>query len=174
MEKVILVDTKDRAIGEMEKLEAHKKALLHRAISVFIFNSKGQMLLQKRALSKYHSPGLWTNTACTHPFPDESIEAAAERRLYEEMGISQVKLTKIFDFIYKEMLDDELSEYELDHVFIGLSDALPVPQAAEVSDFEYIEPNVLLVEMSLYPDKYTVWFKKIAQRVISEYLDIKL
>lgn len=174
IEKVILVDRNDNAIGEMEKLEAHQTAQLHRAVSVFIFNSKGRLLLQKRALHKYHSPGLWTNTACTHPQPNESTEAAAERRLYEEMGISQVKLTKIFDFIYKEKLDNELTEYELDHVFIGLSDAFPVPQPIEVSGFEYVEPKALLEQINSYPEKYTVWFKKIAQRVISEYQTFNL
>ena len=173
-EKVILVDTHDTVIGEMEKLEAHKKAKLHRAISVFIFNSKGQLLLQKRALDKYHSPGLWTNTACTHPRLDESIEDAAVRRLNEEMGIKEVKLKKLFEFIYKAQLDNELTEYEFDHVFAGISDALPVPEPKEVSDFDYIDTSVLLGQISSKPDKYTAWFKKIAERAISEFQTLHL
>ena len=173
-EKVILVDVDDNKIGEMEKLEAHQKAQLHRAVSVFIFNSKGQLLLQKRAYEKYHSPGLWTNTACTHPRPDERTEFAAKRRLYEEMGIKHDKLTKLFDFIYKEQLDNELTEYEYDHVFMGVSDALPIPEPTEVSDFGYFDTSMLLEDINLNPDKFTVWFKKIAQKVISEYQTVNL
>jgi len=109
-EKVILVDTNDTIIGEMEKIEAHKKARLHRAVSVFVFSSKGQLLLQKRALNKYHSPGLWTNTACTHLRINESNTIAATRRLNEEMGIKINKITKLFDFIYKEKFDNELTD----------------------------------------------------------------
>ena len=167
-EKVIIVDTNDTLIGEMEKLEAHRKAKLHRAVSVFIFNSKGQLLLQKRALNKYHSPGLWTNTACTHPRPDESIEYAALRRLNEEMGIKHENLIKIFDFIYKEQLDNDLTEHEFDHIFVGISDDLPNPEPTEVSDFEYIDTSLLLRQIKSNPEKYTVWFKKIIERVISE------
>ena len=123
LEKVILVDSADNAIGEMGKMEAHKRALLHRAVSVFIFNSKKELLLQKRALSKYHSSGLWTNTVCTHPYPDETVKDAAIRRLKEEMGLV-TDVHKIFDFIYKEKIDNELTEYEFDHVFIGFTDDL--------------------------------------------------
>lgn len=165
---VILVDKNDRVIGEMEKIEAHEKALLHRAVSVFIFNTNGQLLLQKRAQCKYHSPGLWTNTACTHPQPDEANQDAAIRRLYEEMGIKDVALTKLFDFIYKEELDRGLTEYELDHVFIGISDKTPTPTPLEVSDFRYIYPQTLLKQMAAFPEKYTVWFKRIIERVIEE------
>ena len=112
-ENVILVDENDNPLGEMEKLEAHQKALLHRAVSVFIFNSNNKLLLQKRALSKYHSPGLWTNTACTHPFPNEQNEAATIRRLKEEMGITLNHVTEIFHFIYKEQLEYGLTERRL-------------------------------------------------------------
>lgn len=171
-EKVILVDTNDTVIGEMEKLEAHRKAKLHRAVSVFIFNSKGQLLLQKRALFKYHSPDLWTNTVCTHPRPDESIEYAAVRRLNEEMGIKNEKLTKIFDFIYKEQLDNDITEHEFDHVFVGISNDLPVPEPTEVSDFEYIDTSLLLAQIKSNPEKYTVWFKKIIERVLYEIQNI--
>ncbi|MGC9375506.1 MAG: isopentenyl-diphosphate Delta-isomerase [Bacteroidales bacterium] len=167
-EKVILVDSNDTVIGEMEKLEAHQKARLHRAVSVFIFNSKGELLLQKRAESKYHSPGLWTNTACTHPRPKERNQDAAARRLDEEMGMNQIKLTKLFDFIYKEKFENGLTEYEFDHVFVGISDTLPIPEPTEVCDFEYIDCERLLEKIQKNPDNYTVWFKKIVNHVFSE------
>ena len=167
MEKVILVDSNDRVLGEMEKMEAHQKAILHRAVSVFIFNSKQQLLIQKRALSKYHSPGLWTNTACTHPRPNESSINAASRRLNEEMGIKTHELTKLFDFVYKEPLDNELTEHEFDHVFIGFSDVLPTPDPSEVCDFTYVDKDELLKQIALSPQHYTVWFKKIVERVLN-------
>ncbi|PVX49215.1 isopentenyl-diphosphate delta-isomerase [Balneicella halophila] len=167
MEKVILVDNKDNSIGEMEKIEAHSKALLHRAVSVFIFNSNNQLLLQKRALSKYHSPGLWTNTACTHPRPNENTKDAAIRRLQEEMGMSVDELTKTFDFVYKEKLDNELTEHELDHVFIGFSDNEPVPNASEVCEFKYVDKETILQQIQSYPNDYTVWFKKIIEQVLA-------
>jgi isopentenyl-diphosphate delta-isomerase len=167
-EKVVLVDKNDVVIGEMEKLKAHKIGQLHRAVSVFIFNSQGKLLLQKRAESKYHSPCLWTNTACTHPRPSEDNDKAATRRLNEEMGIEHVKLTKLFDFIYKEEFNNGLTEYEFDHVFVGVSDDLPVLEPSEVGDFEYVESDVLLRRIKMSPDDYTVWFKKIIERVLSE------
>ncbi len=167
-DKVILVNKNDVAIGAMEKLQAHKSAQLHRAVSVFIFNTKKQLLLHKRALNKYHSPGLWTNTACTHPCPDESNENAAARRLDEEMGIKHVKLTKLFDFIYKEKFENGLTEYEFDHVFFGVSNDLPIPDPSEVCDFAYIAPHVLLEQIQKHPENYTVWFKKTIGQVLSE------
>jgi isopentenyl-diphosphate delta-isomerase len=119
--EVILVDSEDNPIGTMEKMEAHEKGLLHRAFSVLIFNSKGQMLLQKRARSKYHSGGLWTNTCCSHPAPNESVAEAAKRRLKEEMGIdAEPKFA--YKFIYKTPLDQNLVEHEVDHVFTATFD----------------------------------------------------
>src|SRR3954470_13284590 len=118
MEQVILVNEKDQAIGTMEKMEAHRKGVLHRAFSVFIFDRHGKMLLQQRAFHKYHSGGLWTNACCSHPLPGEDIESAAHRRLYEEMGF-QTPLKKIFDFTYKADFRNGLTEYEFDHVFTG-------------------------------------------------------
>ena len=115
---VILVDENDAPIGIMEKIEVHQKALLHRAFSVFIFNSKGEMLLQKRANNKYHSPGLWTNACCSHPSPGQDTLEAATKRLQEEMGFTTA-IEKVFDFIYKAPFDNGLTEYEFDHVFIG-------------------------------------------------------
>lgn len=167
-EKVILVDLEDNPKGEMEKVEAHKKARLHRAVSVFIFNSKGQLLLQKRALKKYHSPGLWTNTACTHPQPNESNVNAATRRLSEEMGIKTKELTKLFDFIYKEKLDNHLTEYEFDHVFVAISDSMPIPEPSEVCDYKYIDAELIIEQVRMAPNDYTVWFKKIIERVLTD------
>jgi len=167
-EKVILVDTNDKEIGQIEKIKAHKTGQLHRAVSIFIFNHKKELLLQKRALNKYHSPGLWTNTVCTHPKPGETIEEAAIRRLYEEMGIKDTQIFKIFEFIYKEDLNNGLIEHEYDHVFIGFSDALPIPNPEEVCDFKYINLENILEQVKKYPQDYTVWFKLIINRVISE------
>ncbi len=169
MEKVILVDANNRAIGEMEKQEAHEKAELHRAVSVFIFNSNNQLLLQRRALSKYHSPGLWTNTACTHPRMGETNEQASIRRLKEEMGIEATTLTKIFDFIYKEELEHGLTEHELDHVFVGFSDVLPTPEPEEVCEYKYVEIDSILEQIQKAPTDYTVWFKQIIERVLNTF-----
>ncbi len=167
MEYVILVDDKDNVLGEMEKMEAHRKALLHRAVSVFIFNSDKQMLLQRRALSKYHSPGLWTNTACTHPRPNEESKDAAIRRLKEEMGLHINEPTEVFDFIYKAKFGNELTEYELDHVFIGFSDDLPIPETSEVCEFKYVDVDKIMLQIQENPENYTVWFKKVVERVIT-------
>jgi isopentenyl-diphosphate delta-isomerase len=124
--QVILVNEKDEAIGAMEKMEAHEKALLHRAFSIFIFNKKGEMLLQKRSAKKYHSAGLWTNTCCSHPQPDEDILQSATKRLREEMGFDTT-IIKAFDFIYNAPFDNGLTEYEFDHVFIGHYDGAVIP-----------------------------------------------
>jgi isopentenyl-diphosphate delta-isomerase len=165
-EKVILVDEMDIEIGLMPKTEAHKKALLHRAISVFIFNSNGKWLLQRRALTKYHSGGLWTNACCTHPLPNESNTDAANRRLKQEMGMS-VSLKELFSFTYKETLDNELTEHELDHVFIGTTDLTPKINADEVAEYKYISYDDLIHDIQNNPSNYTVWFKKIIERVHS-------
>jgi isopentenyl-diphosphate delta-isomerase len=161
---VILVDKEDKPVGLMEKMEAHRRALLHRAISVFIINSKGEWILQKRAMDKYHSQGLWTNTCCTHPLPGETDLESANRRLVEEMGID-CNLTKLFSFIYKEKLDNELTEYEYDHVFVGTSDNEPVINTTEVVDWKKISFDELDSDIRLYPDNYTFWFKEIYQNV---------
>jgi len=163
-EFVILVDRNDNELGKMEKIEAHKKALLHRAISVFIVNSRGEWLLQRRALHKYHSNGLWTNTCCSHPYPGETSIVAANRRLAEEMGM-EVKLKELFNFTYKEELDNELTEYELDHVFLGISDDIPKINTNEVVDWKYIKYYDLKTDLENNPENYTVWFRKIVERV---------
>ena len=162
---MILVDREDRETGVMEKMEAHRKALLHRAVSVFIFNENEEMLMQRRAMSKYHSPGLWTNTACTHPRPGESNISAAERRLKEEMGL-EVPLHKCFDFIYHAPLENNLAEHEFDHVFCGVSDNLPQADPDEVMDYKYIATGDLLTDIQNHPENYTVWFRKIVHDVL--------
>jgi isopentenyl-diphosphate Delta-isomerase len=163
-ENVILVDENDKEVGTMQKLEAHKKAVLHRAISVFICNSKGQWLLQRRALNKYHSRGLWTNTCCSHPYPGETSIDAAHRRLMEEMGL-RASLKELFHFTYKAALDNELTEHELDHVFLGITDAEPKVNTGEVEEWKYITYDKLLDEVGNNPEQFTVWFKEIFQRV---------
>jgi isopentenyl-diphosphate Delta-isomerase len=163
-DKVILVDHTDKETGVMEKMEAHRKALLHRAISVFIFNTKGEWLLQRRALDKYHSGGLWTNTCCSHPYPGETNLDASNRRLAEEMGM-EAGLKELFSFIYKEKLDHDLTEHELDHVFFGISDELPQINTREVMDWKYVNYFNLYKEIQSNPENYTVWFRKIAERV---------
>ncbi len=163
MEFVVLVDENDTPIGEMEKLEAHQKGCLHRAISVFIFNQKNELLLQRRAMDKYHSAGLWTNTCCSHPRPEESSYDAAMRRLKEEMGI-HTPLEHVFSFQYKTDFESGLIEHELDHVFIGFSDALPVLNPEEAMEYKYIDLTSLTNEIQSNPDDFTFWFKEILDR----------
>jgi isopentenyl-diphosphate delta-isomerase len=162
MEQVLLVDENDQEIGIMEKMQAHREGLLHRAFSVLIFNSKNELLLQKRAVKKYHSGGLWTNTCCSHPRPEEQIVSAANRRLKEEMGI-QAELNPLFHFIYKTELDNDMIEHELDHVLIGISDSLPNLNPEEAEDYRFISLAELNKEIKAFPDNFTVWFKIIIQ-----------
>ncbi len=166
MIEVQLVDSSDQPTGAMEKLEAHKKGLLHRAISVLIFNSKGEMLLQRRALHKYHSPGLWTNTCCSHPYPNEDSKDAAERRLKEEMNIES-SLNFAFKFTYNASFSNGLIENELDHVFIGYSDETPHLNTDEAVAFKWIDLIALRESIQNSPELYTVWFKII----INDYFD---
>ena len=158
IEKVILVDENDNQVGVMPKLEAHQKGLLHRAFSVFIFNSKYELLLQKRASSKYHSGGLWTNTCCSHPREGEEILDAAKRRLIEEMGID-TSLRKVHDFIYKAELDNDLTEHEFDHVFYGIYNEDPIINKDEADDFKWIDMDSLNEDIKTNGDNYTIWFK---------------
>lgn len=157
-EEVILVDEFDTAIGTMEKMEAHEKGRLHRAFSVFIFNSRGQMLLQRRALDKYHSGGLWTNTCCSHPRPGEDTKAAAERRLREEMGL-QLTLQAKTSFVYRASFANSLTEHEFDHVFTGHTDNDPLINRDEVESYKWLFSDDIKAEMKLQPDNFTVWFK---------------
>src|SRR6478609_9161542 len=165
MEHVILVDQDDNAIGTMEKMEAHRKGLLHRAFSVVIFNSKGEILLQKRAKSKYHSGGLWTNACCSHPLPDESMEVATQRKLKQEMGID-LKTEYAYKFIYCTHLDSGLIEHEYDHVFTGVFDGEPIINTQEVEDWKFIPLDQLRLDVNLNPEKYTYWFKLILEHQV--------
>lgn len=161
---VILVNEADEPVGVMEKMEVHRKALLHRAFSIFIFNSKGEMLLQRRALDKYHSAGLWSNSCCSHPQPGEETIDSASRRLKEELGI-ETTLKHVFHFIYKAEFDNQLTEHELDHVFIGNYDGEIVPNPEEVNDYTFNSIDEVLMSMDQHPEKYTAWFKIIMPRV---------
>jgi len=157
-DKVILVDKNDNQVGLMPKLEAHEKGLLHRAFSVFIFNNDYKLLLQKRATSKYHSGGLWTNTCCSHPREGEDISEAANRRLFEEMGI-KTSLRKVYDFIYKAELDNGLTENEFDHVFYGVYDKEPKINLEEADDYKWMDMDSLNDDINNNGGNYTVWFK---------------
>lgn len=165
MEYVILVDENDNQIGLMEKMEAHEKGLLHRAFSVFIFNTKGEMLLHQRAISKYHSGGLWTNACCSHPRDNEATIDAAHRRLGEEMGFD-CEIKEEFHFTYKSALDSGLTEHELDHVYIGEYEGEINPNPEEVESYKYISIPALTKDMEESPEKYTEWFKICLEEVL--------
>ena len=170
--QVVLVDQEDAEVGVMEKMEAHEKGLLHRAFSIFLFNEKGEMLRQRRAITKYHSPGLWTNTCCSHPMLGESLEAAAERRLQEEMGMS-CTMTKEFHFIYRADLDNNLVEHEFDHVFFGVTNQAPLINEEEVSEWKWIAVPDVYIDAQLNPKSYTEWFK-IALPEVMAHVKLKL
>lgn len=167
MEKVILVDQQDNPLGTMEKMEAHEKGVLHRAFSVFVFNAQQELMLQRRALSKYHSGGLWTNTCCSHPREGEEAIDAAHRRLVEEMGFD-CKLSKAFQFIYKAELDNELTEHELDHVFIGQFEGEVKINPEEVHEYKYVSIDDLVQDIQQHPETYTEWFKICLQEVLQK------
>ncbi len=162
-ENVILVNQYDEQIGVMPKMEAHEKALLHRAFSVFILNDRGEIMLQQRAANKYHSPMLWTNTCCSHQREGETNIEAGKRRLQEEMGF-HVALNEVFSFIYKAPFDNGLTEHEFDHVMIGHYNAEPSINPEEVEDWKWMSPKNIKEDMSLAPKNYTVWFKIIFQK----------
>ncbi len=166
MEYVILVNEKDEPIGTMEKMEAHEKGLLHRAFSVFIFNTKGEMLLQQRAKSKYHSGGLWTNACCSHPRKGEETIDAAHRRLQEEMGFD-CPIEKQFHFIYKSKLDNNLTEHELDYVFTGTYEGEIYPNPEEVESYKYMKIKDLEIDVEQHPQSYTEWFKICLKEVLN-------
>ena len=167
-ENVILVDKLDQPIGTMEKIEAHKKGLLHRAFSIFVFNTKGQLLIQKRDSKKYHSPNLWTNTCCSHQREGETTHAAGHRRLIEEMGFN-CELTEIFSFTYNVGFSNGLFEHELDHVLFGFFEGHVLPNPSEVCDYKYISKDKLLLEIEQNPDNFTEWFKICLDRVVSKW-----
>lgn len=157
-ELVILVDKKDQEVGVMEKMQAHREGLLHRAFSVFIFDQEDNMLLHQRAFEKYHSGGLWTNACCSHPRPGESVQQAADRRLMEEMGF-HCPLDRTFSFIYQTEFDNGLTEYELDHVLIGKFDGVPQPEPSEVADWKFVSLDYIQDQLRNQPQDYTVWFR---------------
>lgn len=157
-EYLILVDENDRQLGKQEKLLVHQLGLLHRAFSVFIFNSKGELLLQQRADEKYHSPGLWTNTCCSHPNYGEELNDAVKRRLKQEMGMA-CKTRFAFSFIYKVKFDNGLIENEFDHVYLGETDELPKPEKLEVKNWKYISFSQLESDIIEHPEKYSEWMK---------------
>lgn len=162
-EHVILVDQNDGPVGTMPKMEAHEKALLHRAFSVFIMNDKGETMLQQRAKDKYHSPLLWTNTCCSHQRVGESNIEAGKRRLQEEMGFV-TELDELFSFIYKAPFENGLTEHEFDHVMIGSYGSEPYINAAEVADWKWMKPEAVKVAIEEHPEKYTAWFKIIFEK----------
>lgn len=164
-EKVILVDKNDNETGTMEKMEAHEKALLHRAFSVFIFNSKKEMLIHRRALEKYHCGGMWTNACCSHPRPGEATADAAHRRIKEEMGFD-TELKEITAFIYKAEFDNGLTEHEYDHFFVGFYEGEIKPNPEEVCEFKFISMSELLGDVKNNPDKYTPWFKLALPKIV--------
>ncbi len=163
MDYVILVDKQDNEIGKEEKMKAHEDAKLHRAFSIFVFNKKGELMLHQRALSKYHCGGLWTNTCCSHPRPGEKTEDAAHRRLVEEMGFD-CPLKEIFKFHYKAEFSNNLTEHEIDHVFIGNYDKDPKINPEEVESFKWIGIEELQKDIKENPDKYTPWFRIAMER----------
>lgn len=163
-DRVILVDLDDNAIGTMGKQEAHLEGAMHRAISVFVFDAEERLLLQQRAASKYHTPGLWTNTCCSHPAPGEDTYTAAHRRLAEEMGM-KTDLDFAFSFAYRAAFDNGLIEHEWDHVFIGRSEKQPVLNADETQAFKWSSRQEISEEIATKPDAFTAWFKLIYERV---------
>ena len=171
-EHVILVNEKDQELGLMPKLEAHQKAVLHRAFSVFIFNSENELMLQQRASNKYHSPNLWTNTCCSHQRSGESNIQAGTRRLYEEMGFT-TSLKEITSFIYKAPFDNGLTEHELDHIMVGYYNEDPVINSDEVEDWKWMKIEDVKNDISLNPDLYTAWFKIIFKNFYNHLNNIK-
>jgi len=172
-EQVVLVNEQDEPVGVMNKMEAHEKAVLHRAFSVFVLNDKNEVMLQQRAHHKYHSPLLWTNTCCSHQRAGETNIEAGKRRLSEEMGFV-VELKELFHFIYKAPFDNGLTEHELDHVMIGYSNQTPVINPEEVESWKWMTIEAIKEDMTLHPELYTVWFKIIFDKFYHYLEDHKL
>lgn len=172
-EQVVLVDRNDNQIGLMPKMEAHEKALLHRAFSVFIFNKKGELMLQQRAAHKYHSPMLWTNTCCSHQRNGESNLEAGVRRLEEEMGF-KTDLKEVFSFIYKAPFDNGLTEHELDHVLIGYFDDEAVINKEEVEDYKWMLLEDVKIDIEKNPSLYTEWFKIIFDKSFDRIFNLSI
>lgn len=167
MEYITAVDEFDKEIGSVEKMEAHQKGLLHRAFSILVFNTNNELLLQKRHSEKYHSPGLWTNTCCSHPRFGESLKEAVYRRLQEEMGFT-CELKEIFSFVYKIEFEENLVENEYDHVFSGIYDGEVIPNSEEVEDFKWVNMDEVRADVKNNPQLYTYWFRCLLDRVGKE------
>lgn len=163
--KVVLVDEQDKVLGEMNKMEAHEKGILHRAFSIFIFNSKGQMLIHQRANEKYHGGGLWTNACCSHPQWDEDIKESAEQRLQFEMGL-QCDLKRVFAFVYHTPVENDLIEHEYDHVLVGYTNQQPIPNPIEVQAYQWIDKLELLQKIKDQPEAFTYWFRMALPQII--------
>ncbi|MFJ7286385.1 isopentenyl-diphosphate Delta-isomerase [Pseudomonas sp. NPDC099000] len=163
-EFLILVDHQDHKKGIAEKLQAHQQGLLHRAFSIFIFNSEGRLLLQQRAFGKYHSQGLWSNTCCGHPRPGERTAAAAKRRLFEEMGIT-CPLLKVFTLLYREPVSNQLIEHEYGHIFVGTCDCDPVVNPEEANDWQWQTLSELTLRIAAEPETFTIWFRRLLETV---------
>ncbi len=167
-DQVLLVNENDETVGTMGKLKAHQVGALHRAFSIFLFDDQGRLLLQKRAAGKYHSAGLWTNTCCSHPRPDESLQDAAQRRLLEEMGID-TPVERRFSFLYRASFENGLHEHELDHVFFGSWSGPAKPHPDEAEDWKYISSEELDADMRRHPEHYTVWLRICWDRVSEQF-----
>lgn len=164
-ERIILVDEEDREIGAGEKLAVHRDGRLHRAFSIFVGNGEGQLLLQKRAAAKYHSGGLWSNTCCGHPRAGEALEDAVHRRLREEFGFD-CGLRECFAFTYRAEFGNGLIEHEVDHVYLGEYHGIPAPNPEEIEDWQWIEPQALLADIRLRPERYSYWLRSVADRIV--------
>lgn len=165
VEQVVLVDEQDVAVGTLEKQAAHQRGALHRAVSVFVFDAAGRLLLQRRAASKYHSAGLWTNTCCSHPRPGEDVAAAAQRRLGEEMGFD-CALERAGSFLYRAVLDHGLTEHELDHLFVGRFDGVPAPDPAEVGEWRWASLAGVRRDLAQRPEAFSAWFPLALARLL--------
>jgi isopentenyl-diphosphate delta-isomerase len=172
-EQVILVNEYNEEIGTMPKMEAHEKAVLHRAFSVFVMNDKGETMLQQRAANKYHSPLLWTNTCCSHQRVGETNIAAGKRRLQEEMGFV-TELKELFSFVYKAPFDNGLTEHELDHVMMGNYTEMPNINSTEVADWKWMKPEQIKHDIAQRPEIYTAWFKIIFEKFYDHLVKDKL
>lgn len=164
-ERVILVNECDEMIGVENKIKAHLLGALHRAFSVFVINAEGQLLMQKRAQTKYHSKGLWSNTCCGHPRPGETVEEASRRRLWEEMGFES-ELRKLFDFIYRSHVDEGLIEYEYDHILVGTFTGTPKPDPEEIDEWKWADLRTLGADIEAHPEVYTYWFRTCFNRFL--------
>ncbi|MBI4895733.1 MAG: isopentenyl-diphosphate Delta-isomerase [Candidatus Aenigmarchaeota archaeon] len=166
LEMIILVDKNDKEIGYMEKIEAHKNGgTLHRAFSIFIFNSRGEMLLQKRSVKKHHFGGLWTNACCSHPLKGENLDHAIHRKLHQEMGFD-CSMKEIFSFIYQADWNNGLSEHEFDHVYVGIYDGILSTNREEVDEYRYVDISWLKDDVKKHPENYTPWFKIALTKVL--------